>query len=185
MSKFNELSLCSILHIDWESKNGTSYKAILMTPIAGKIPNKRLLYAPFLTGMETAISGEYYLMNCFEIKPEEKLGRQFRWIVIDKIQHTDLLPLVKELGLPTIINTENMASAYSGENWLEKEKLRFETETQHFKAKAHIRHLQKRAEASDTPMENNDSEFKGYDEHDVYTAFDGDIDSMNEFLGNH
>jgi hypothetical protein len=26
---------------------------------------------------------------------------------------------------------------------------------------------------------------KGYDEHDIYTAFDGDRDSMNEFLGNH
>lgn len=185
MKKFNELSLCCILHVDWVSKNGVSYKAILMTPIAGKIPNKRLLYTTFLTGMEKAISGEYFLMNCFEIEPDEKLGRQFRWNIMSKIQHTDLLTFVEELGLPSIINTENLTLTYNTENWLEKEKLRFETETQYFKAKAHIKHKQRCSESSNTSKEGDDSDYNKYDPHDVYTAFDGDIDSMNEFLGIH
>lgn len=143
MSKFNELAICSILHIDWNSERGNSYKAILVTPIAGKIPDKRLLYIPFLAGMENAISGEYYLLNCFETTQDEILGRHFRWTVIDKIQHSDLLPLVQEIGPPVIVNADSLTSTPSEKNdWLEKEKLRFETETRYFKKKAHDKHLQ-------------------------------------------
>jgi len=186
MDTCNDLAVCSVIHIEWESENGQHYKAILMTPIAGKVPSKRLLHTPFLSDLVNALNGDYYLMSFFEANSDEKLGRQFRWTTVAKIRNDELANIIKELGPPGIISVDNITSPYiEANNFLEKEKARFETESKYFKAKAHIKHQQRQVESLDTSNENHDNDTKDYDAHDLYTAFDGDVDGMNEFLGKH
>lgn len=185
MTKFNELALCSVINIEWHSLKGEKYTALLATPVAGKVPHKRLLHIPFLTGMEQACNGDYYLMNIATTNVDEKHGQQFRWTMVAKIQD-EINDLIKELGPPAILNAENTSQSYiETNNYLEKEKLRYETETKYFKAKAHTKHIQNDSKSAKNSNETQGYDVKGFDEHDIYTAFDGDTDSMNEFLGNH
>ncbi len=148
MNDLNGLALCTVNHIEWNSDDGNVYKGMLMIPTAGKIPNKRILYIPFLSGMENAHDGDHYLMSILETKQDEKFGRRFQWTTVGRVQDSELPLFIKELGPPTIVNVENGAlSSNKEENWLQMEKLRFEIERKYFKGKAHIRHLQKELDA--------------------------------------
>jgi hypothetical protein len=182
----SNLSICSALQMEWDALDGKHYKAFLVTPIAGKIPSKRLLPTLYFPDMGKFRDGDFLLLSFYEAGFVENLGQLFKWTVIFKIEKPDLLSLIKDIGPPAIMNADKMTSLYLEENdFLEKEKLRFEAETKYYKAEAYKKHLKKESESKNSIRENYNNETKGFDIHDVYTAFDGDTDSMNEFLGNH
>jgi len=56
-------------------------------------------------------------------------------------------------------------------------KITFEPLT--FTWKSYKKHLQRKSEAANSKTDDFENDVKGYDVHDIYTAFDGDI------LGNH
>ncbi len=186
MQTLNGLAVCSITHQEWADDEGKQYKGILMTPIAGKIPNKRILYTPFLAGLENSLNGDCYLMSFYETKIHAKFGRRFQWISLGNIKNSEIPLFIKEIGLPSIFNVENMTTLSIEEtNCLVKEKIRYEVEIKYFKARAHSKHMERQQNNFREETENFDDETKGYDIHDITIAFDGDTDSMNEFLGNH
>ncbi|MCB0649257.1 MAG: hypothetical protein KDC52_15015 [Ignavibacteriae bacterium] len=141
MKKLSGLALCKAKHIEWTGDDGMNYDGMLMTPLAGKIPHKRILYIPFLSGIEIETDGNYYLISFLEMDQDVKLGRQFQWLNGGKVEEKDLQIFIQKLGPPAVINAENGHKIREEKNDLEMAKLIFETERKYFKWKAHLRHL--------------------------------------------
>lgn len=186
MPQFSGLAVCSVTHLECNDERGKLFKGILLSPIAGKIPNKRILYPPFFPDLEKSLDGDFFLMSFYETQKHEKLGRRFQWTSIPNFQNSDLQLFIKELGPSVIVDVKDDAGLpHLPVDSLEKERLCYEDEIRYFKAKAHARHQEKKLNSFKDDLENYENQTKGYDVHDIYIAFDGDVDSMNEFLGNH
>lgn len=186
MPHFSGLAVCSVTHLEWYDNNREYFKGILLTPIAGKFPSKRILYTPFFPELEKSQNGDYFFMSFYEIKTHEKLGRRFHWTSIPITQSSDFPHLIKELGPYLIVNVgEASVSSINSDDPLSKEKYFYEAEIRYFKAKAYARHQERAFNESIKDEGNYGNQTNGFDANDIYIAFDGDIDSMNEFLGNH
>jgi hypothetical protein len=186
MPQFSGLAVCSVTHLEWYDNSGKCFKGILLTPIAGKIPSKRILYTPFFPELEKSQNGEYFFMSFYETQTHEKLGRRFQWTSIPDTQSSDFPLLIKELGPALIVNVDNKSAvSINSVDSLAKEKQFYEDEIRYFKAKAYARHQERALNESNKNEGNYGNQTNGFDSNDIYIAFDGDVDSMNEFLGNH
>ena len=186
MSQFTGVALCSISHLEWIGRNGKPFSGILLSPIAGKIPSKRILFPRFFSELDKSQDGETFVFSFYESRIIEEVGRQFSWTVIPFFKKSEFPKLIKDLGTPKIINVDySTASQVNNEDTLEQAMTTYELEINFFKAKARQRHIDNAETMLDWDTERHEPQTNGYDRSDIYDAFDGDIDSMNEFLGNH
>src|SRR4029078_404514 len=79
------------------AKEDSNHKMpIILVPIAGVIPSKRVLAGTIADSLGV-IAGKTYLVKFKEIAEDEEFGRQFQWTVIGAASLTEVFTFSKEL----------------------------------------------------------------------------------------
>lgn len=85
-------------------KNGK--QNVYLQIVSGKIPSKAQVLSGTIAANEGLEIGSTYAVNIVEIDPSEEYGRQFQVSSMGKLNFSDILSSVKELGTPVIVDME-------------------------------------------------------------------------------
>ena len=86
-----------------KDKNGA--EAIILSPVAGNIPWKRVM-AGTVAQQQQIFDGGVYLLSYAENAPDPVNGRQFSYENLGELKGFDLIKTAKEVGAPFIIEED-------------------------------------------------------------------------------
>jgi hypothetical protein len=101
-------AFCTIHSLQMEKSDLTTFPTIYFNPIAGKIPNKRIVPG-FIASAQCLLPdvGDYHLMQYKANKYFDEVGIQIDWISIGRLTKAELEQVKQEFGEPGIFFIED------------------------------------------------------------------------------